>query len=107
MNLNNVVLCGNLTADPEMKYIPSGKAVATMRMAVNNGFGDKQDTLFISVTVWGKMAENVAEFLKKGSNVGVVGRLKLDMWEKDGAKQSKISVVANSVQFGKKLEENK
>ena len=105
MNLNNVVLCGNLTADPEMKYIPSGKAVTTMRMAVNNGYGDKQDTLFITATAWGKTAENVSQFLKKGSNVGITGRLKLDTWEKDGAKQSRISVIVNSVQFGKKLEE--
>lgn len=94
---------GNLTRDPELRYIPSGQAVCTLGLAVNNKYGTgddkKEEVLFIDVNVWGKSAENCAEYLKKGRLVFVEGRLKWRQWEKDGQKKSKIDVTAISVQF--------
>lgn len=103
-NLNRVFLMGNLTRDPELRYTPSGTAVTTLGLAVNNRFkrGEEQveDTLFIDVTVWGKSAENCTEYLSKGSPVMVEGRLKYRTWEaQDGQKRSKVDVTALSVQF--------
>jgi len=102
-SLNKVFLIGNLTRDPELRYIPSGQAVATLGLAVNNKYGkgedQKDDVLFIDVTVWAKSAENCAEYLSKGSPVFIEGRLKFRTWEQDGQKRSKIDVTATSVQF--------
>ena len=102
-SLNKVFLIGNLTRDPELRYIPSGQAVATLGLAVNNKFGkgedQKDDVLFVDVTVWAKSAENCAEYLSKGSPVFIEGRLKFRTWEQDGQKRSKIDVTATSVQF--------
>jgi len=98
-SLNQVILAGNLTADPELRYTPSGKAVGDLRLAVTTKFKDTEDTVFVSVTVWDRQAETCAEYLSKGSPVLIEGRLKLDTWEKDGQKHSKISVVARRVQF--------
>lgn len=102
-NLNRVFLMGNLTRDPELRYIPSGQAVCTLGLAVNNKYGTgddkKEEVLFIDVNVWGKSAENCAEYLKKGRLVFIEGRLKWRQWEKDGQKKSKIDVTAISVQF--------
>ncbi len=103
-SLNRVFLMGNLTRDPELRYIPSGQAVCTLGLAVNNKYGSgddkKEDTLFIDVNVWGKAAESSAEYLKKGSPVFIEGRLRLRQWEsKEGEKRSKIEVTASNVQF--------
>ncbi len=102
-SLNRVFLMGNLTRDPELRYIPSGQAVCTLGLAVNNKYGTgddkKEEVLFIDVNVWGKSAENCAEYLKKGRLVFIEGRLKWRQWEKDGQKKSKIDVTAMSVQF--------
>ncbi len=102
-SLNRVFLMGNLTRDPELRYIPSGQAVCTLGLAVNNKYGSgddkKEEVLFIDVNVWGKSAENCAEYLKKGRLVFIEGRLKWRQWEKDGQKKSKIDVTAISVQF--------
>jgi len=102
-SLNRVFLMGNLTRDPELRYIPSGQAVCTLGLAVNNKYGSgddkKEEVLFIDVNVWGKSAENCAEYLKKGRLVFIEGRLKWRQWEKDGQKKSKIDVTAMSVQF--------
>jgi len=102
-SLNKVLLMGNLTRDPELRYIPSGQAVTTLGLAVNNRFGkgadQKEDVLFVDVDVWAKTAENCAQYLHKGSPVFIEGRLKFQQWEKDGQKRSKISVTAMSVQF--------
>jgi single-strand DNA-binding protein len=103
--LNTVFLIGNLTREPDLRYIPSGQAVTTLGLAVNNRYGKgedaKEDVLFIDVTVWAKSAENCAEYLGKGSLVFVEGRLKLESWadKESGQKRSKISVTALSVQF--------
>ena len=102
--LNKVFLIGNLTKDPEVRYTPSGSAVSDIRMAVSRKFKmangqEKEETCFVSVTVWGRQAETAGEYLRKGSPVFIEGRLKLDEWEKDGQKQSRLGVVAERVQF--------
>lgn len=103
-SLNKVMLIGRLTRDPERRSTPSGMAVADLGLAVNrryrtNNGEDREETCFIDVTVWGKQAENCGEYLRKGSPIFVEGHLKMDTWEKDGQKRSKISVVAERVQF--------
>ncbi len=103
-DLNKVFLAGNLTRDPDVRHIPSGAAVATLGLAINrryrdNSGKDKEEVVFVDVTVWDRAAENCGQYLTKGSPVLIEGRLKLDQWEKDGKKQSKLSVVAERVQF--------
>lgn len=101
--INSVVLAGNVVADPESRNTNSGKAVASFRLAINNPINDK-DVVYIDVDTWEKQAEFVSNYVKKGSSVSVVGRLKQDSWEKEGKKFSKILVVAERVNFlgGKK-----
>ena len=103
-SLNKVLLIGNLTRDPEKRYTPSGMAVSDVGIAVNRKFkaanGEmKDDVCFVTVTLWGKTAENCVEYKRKGDPIFVEGRLKLDQWEKDGQKHSKLTVVGESVQF--------
>jgi len=104
-SLNKVFLMGNLTRDPELRYVPSGTAVANFTVAVNRPYKDsagekKEEVSFIRVVVWGKMAEVCGEYLQKGRPVLVEGRLKTRSWEgQDGQKRSVLEVVANSVQF--------
>jgi len=98
---NKTILLGNLTADPELRYTGNGTAVCDLRLAVNTKSKDKEETLFIDCTVWDKTAENCAEYLHKGSQVLVEGRLRTDQWEDrdTGKKRSKIAMTANTVQF--------
>ena len=104
-SLNKVFIMGNLTRDPELRYVPSGAAVATFSVAVNRPYKDsagekKEEVSFIRVVVWGKMAEVCGEYLTKGRPVLVEGRLKSRSWEdQSGQKRSATEVVANSVQF--------
>ena len=103
-SLNRVLLIGNLTRDPEVRYTPSGTAVADLRLAVSRQYNttggeQKEEVCYVSVTVWGRQAETCGEYLRKGRPVFVEGRLKLDEWEKDGQKQSRLGVVAERVQF--------
>ena len=104
-NLNKVFLIGNLTADPELRYTPSGTAVADLRLAVNREFSSKDgerksETLFVDVVVWARQAENCSQYLSKGRAVMVEGRLKLDTWEnQQGEKRSRLRVVAENIQF--------
>lgn len=104
-SMNKVFLMGNLTRDPELRYVPSGAAVANFTLAVNRSYKDsagekKEDVSFIRVVVWGKMAEVCGEYLTKGRPVLVEGRLKSRTWEaQDGQKRSAIDVVAVNVQF--------
>lgn len=101
--MNRTVLVGRLTADPTLKYTPSGAAVATFTLAVNRTFTNQQgerEADFINCVVWRKAAENVANFLKKGSLAGVDGRLQSRSYEgQDGKKVYVTEVVAESVQF--------
>lgn len=104
MNINRVVLTGNLTRDPELRSLPSGTSVCTLgvafsdRVKVNDEWTDRSH--FVNVTVWGGQGENCARFLSKGSAVAVDGRLQYRAWEgPDGSKRSAVDVVADSVQF--------
>ena len=101
---NRVILVGNLTRDPELRYISSGTAVTEIGLAVNdrrkNQSGEWVDeTQFIDITLWARTAEVASEYLSKGSSVLIEGRLKLDRWEKDGQKQSKLRVVGEKMQM--------
>lgn len=103
-SLNKVYLMGNLTRDPDLRYTPSGQAVCDLGLAVNRRFqvngNDREESCFIDVVVWGKTAENVKQYLEKGSLVLVEGRLQFDQWEdQSGAKRSRHRVVAEVVQF--------
>jgi len=103
-SLNRVFLAGNLTRDPEVRYTPGGAAVATLGMAVNRFYttktGEKkEETLFIRVVVWGKLAETCKEYLKKGSSLLVEGRLASRSWEQNGQKRSTVEVIALAIQF--------
>ncbi|HBJ9168443.1 TPA: single-stranded DNA-binding protein [Listeria monocytogenes] len=101
--MNRVVLVGRLTKDPDLRYTPAGAAVATFTLAVNRPFKNtqgEQEADFINCVVWRKPAENVANFLKKGSMAGVDGRVQTRNYEdKDGKRVFVTEVVAESVQF--------
>src|SRR3954451_14033314 len=102
-SFNRVVLVGNLTRDPELRYIPSGMAVSDIGLAVNDRVkrGDQwvDEATFVDITLWGRTAEIANEYLSKGSPVLIEGRLKLDRWEKDGQKHSKLKVTADKLQM--------
>ena len=104
-SLNRVFLIGNLTRPPELRYTPSGTAVADLRLAVNRAYttqgGEKrEDTCFLTVVAWGRQAESCSEYLDKGSPILVEGRLQTRDWEtKDGQKRNVVEVVAERVQF--------
>ena len=104
-SLNKVLLIGNLTRDPELRYIPNGSAVTSFTIAVNRVYklqsGEKKEEVsFIRVVVWGRMAETCGEYLKKGSPVFVEGRLQSRSWDgPDGQKRSATEVIALNVQF--------
>jgi len=105
VNFNKVLLVGNLTKDPELRYTPSGVAVTTLRLAANRSFKDRngqlqKDTCFINVVVWSQMAEVCNQYLQKGRQVFVEGRLQSRSWKgSDGKNRSIIEVVATRVQF--------
>lgn len=103
-SFNRVILVGNLTRDVELKYLQSGTAVTEVGLAVNsrrkNQAGEwVEETVFVDVTLWGRTAEVASEFLGKGSSVLIEGRLKLDSWEKDGQKHSRLRVVGETMQM--------
>ena len=102
---NRVILMGNVTRDLEIRYIPSGTAVLDLGLAVNDRRKDSktgewvEETTFVDVTLWGRTAEIAGEYLSKGSPVFIEGRLKLDSWEQDGQKRSKLKVVGDRMQL--------
>jgi single-strand DNA-binding protein len=104
-NLNKVFLIGNLTRDPELRYIPSGTAVANFGLATNRIYttqdGErKEEVCFVDIVTWAKTAENCANYLTKGSPIFIEGYLQFRTWETDdGQKRSKHEVVARNVQF--------
>ncbi len=109
-SFNKVILMGNLTKDPEIRYAPSGTAVASFRMAVNHRYKQgeefKEEVCFIDVVVFGKQAESCGQYLNKGNGVIVEGRLQERRWEtEEGQKRSKHEVVAQSVRFLPKRQE--
>ena len=99
MGINIFIGEGNLTRDVETRYTASGSGVGTFGLAINKKFKDKETVTFIDVTVWGKLAEICAEYIKKGSHVLIQGELTFSQWEKDGQKRSKHEVTASNVQF--------
>jgi single-strand DNA-binding protein len=105
-NLNKVFLIGNLTRDPELRYTPQGSAICELGLAVNRQYttndGVKKDEVcFVDITAWGRQAETCNRFVKKGSQIFVEGRLKLDSWQdkETGKNRSKLNVVAERIQF--------
>jgi single-strand DNA-binding protein len=105
-SFNKVILLGNLTRDPELRYTPQGAAVCEFALALNHVYTNKQtgqkveEVSFIDIVAWGRTAEICAEYLKKGRQVFVEGRLKQDRWESpEGKKMSKVRVTAENVQF--------
>ena len=103
-SFNRVILLGNLTRDVELRYLPSGMAVTDVGLAVNdrrkNQSGEwVEETTFVDVTLWGRTAEVAGEYLSKGSPILIEGRLKLESWETDGQKRSKLKVVGERMQM--------
>ncbi len=105
VTINRVILAGNLTRDPETRFLPSGMAVTSFSIAVNSRYKSKstnevkEDVSYFDISVFGKTGENCAEYLSKGRNVMVEGRLRQRSWETDGVRKNKIEVVADNVQF--------
>ena len=99
-DLNRVTIIGRLTRDPELKQIASGTAVCNFSIANGRKFKDKEDTSFFDCIAWGKLGELVAQYMTKGSKIGIDGRLQQRNWEdKDGNKRSTVEIVADNVQF--------
>ncbi len=103
--LNSVNLIGRLTRDPELRYTPNGAAVANCGLAVNRQYKDKEgnqqdEVCFVDLSLWGKTAENIAQYQRKGSLICVQGHLKLNEWtDQEGQKRQKIEVVGDRVDF--------
>jgi single-strand DNA-binding protein len=104
-NYNRVILLGNLTRDPELRYTPSGTAVADVGLAVNDRYKNSsgewvEEPTFVDVTLWARTAEVASEYLSKGSPVLIEGRLKLDTWQgSEGQKRSKLKVICERMQM--------
>jgi len=105
-SFNKVILVGNLTRDPELRYTPKGTAIAKVGIAVNrvwtNEAGEKKEEVtFVDVDIFGRTAENVGQYMRKGRPILIEGRLRLDQWDdkQTGQKKSKLGVVAETVQF--------
>jgi len=105
-SFNKVILIGNLTRDPELRYTPKGTAIAKVGVAVNRVWTSesgekKEEVTFIDVDIFGRTAENVGQYMRKGRPIMIEGRLKLDQWDdkQTGQKRSKLGVVAETVQF--------
>jgi single-strand DNA-binding protein len=105
-NLNRVLLIGNLTRDPEVRYTPKGTAVTEIGLAVNRIYSGedgekKEETTFVDVTLWARQAEVAGQYLKKGRPVFIEGRLQLDTWDdkQTGQKRSRLRVVAENLQL--------
>ena len=105
-DLNEVRLIGRLTRDPELRATPAGASVCSFGLATNRKYKGndgalRDDTTFVEISCWGKVAENVSKYMKKGRLIFVAGRLKYESWDdkQTGQKRNKLSVVAESVQF--------
>ena len=104
-SLNRVILIGNLTRDPELRYTPNGSPVANLGIAVNRNYTNKQgekisDVDYFNIVAWAKLAELCAEYVRKGSPVAIEGRLTSRSWEnKEGQKRTTVEVVAENIQF--------
>src|ERR1700719_3299270 len=106
MNLNKILIIGNLTADPELRYTPSGKAVLSASVANNESYTDAQGqdqkiTTFVNLEVWGKPAENFSKLVKKGQELFVEGKLRMDEWtdKQTNARRTRLFVLVENWQF--------
>ena len=105
LNYNRVIIAGNLTRDPQVRFFSNERAVADFGIASNRRFRDRdgnqqEETTFVDIECWGRTAELVGQYLTKGRGALIEGRLKLDSWEdKDGNKRNKLKVIADNVQF--------
>ena len=105
MYLNKAFIFGNLTRDPELRAMPSGMNVASFSVATNRVFKDRdgkkqEQTDFHNIVVFGRQADIVSQYLKKGGSVFIEGRIQTRSWDKDGQKQYRTEIVADSIQFG-------
>jgi single-strand DNA-binding protein len=98
-DLNQTIIIGRLTKDPELTYTPSGKAVCKISIANNQGAKEKPLVNFFDVQCWEKLAENIAKYMKKGNMISVCGDLQQHRWDKDGKTQSRIIINAHEIQF--------
>ncbi|MDB6022733.1 MAG: ssb [Pedosphaera sp.] len=105
-NFNKVILAGNLTRDPELRYTPKGTAIAKISIAINRSWRNeagetKEEVTFVDVDAFGRTAENIGQYFKKGRPILIEGRLKLDQWDdkQSGQKRSKMGVVLENFQF--------
>lgn len=103
-SINNVMMMGNLTRDPELRQTPNGRSVVNFSLALNSAYKDaggewQEVTDFIDVVAWGPLAERVAQYMSKGRRCFVQGRLQSRNWEQDGQKRTKVEVLANDVTF--------
>jgi len=104
-SLNRVILIGNLTADPELRYTPGGTARTRFAIAINRQYKDasgqlQEEVTFVPIITWGSQAENCANYLSKGRSVAVEGRLRIDSFENaEGERKKVVEVVASTVQF--------
>lgn len=106
--MNRVILIGRLTKDVELRYTKSNTPVATYTIAINSGYGEKQETNYINITTWGKSGEFVSKYFKKGQPIAITGRLKNKNYESNGVKHYSYEVVTEDVEFvGSKQEEPK
>jgi single-strand DNA-binding protein len=98
--MNNLSIIGRLTKDYEIKFLPSGKPMGMISLAVNDGWGDNKHTSFFDITVFGNAAERHADYIKKGSLIAVAGSIRQERWEsQDGKKHSKVKIVANQIDY--------
>lgn len=109
MYLNKAIIIGNITKDPELKALPSGMKVCSFGVATNRTWkdnnGQKQESAeFHNIIVFGKQAENTAQYMKKGNQIMIEGRIQTRSWEKDGEKKYRTEIVAENIQFGSKRE---
>lgn len=100
-DINSVVLCGRVTRDAEVRYTSGGMAVSEISVAVNRwaGQGKQEEVSFFEVSIWGKTAEALVQYLTKGRQIVVQGELRQERWEQDGQKRSKVRVNANNIQL--------
>ncbi len=103
-SVNNVILMGNLTRDPELRQTPNGKSVTNFSLALNSAYRDANNewqevTDFVDIVCWGPLAERVSQYMSKGRRCLVQGRLQSRNWEQDGQKRTKVEVMASDVTF--------
>ncbi len=111
MNINKVLLYGNLTRDPELRQTKTGKQVCSFSIATNRKWKSKdgsaqEDTQFHNIVTWGKIAELIVQYMKKGGGIFIEGRLQTRTYEKDGSKRYATEVIAENMQFGAKSQKS-